>query len=67
MDLKRNGNEKKVNIKNNDNSYIIPPNISDLEKKYKTKKKFLSTNATIQYFIKKDLNRANTDFNEINN
>jgi len=67
LDLKRNGNEKKVNIKNNDNSYIIPPNISDLEKKYKTKKKFLSTNATIQYFIKKDLNRANTDFNEINN
>lgn len=38
LDLKRNGNEKKVNIKNNDNSYIIPPNISDLEKKYKTKK-----------------------------
>ena len=41
LDLKRNGNEKKVNIKNNDNSYIIPPNISDLEKKYKTKKKIL--------------------------
>ena len=67
LDLKRNGNEKKVNIKNNDNSYIIPPNISDLEKKYKTKKKFLSTNATIQYFIKEKLNKDNAKFNEINN
>ena len=67
LDLKRNGNEKKVNIKNNDNSYIIPPNISDLEKKYKTKKKFLSTNATIQYFIKEKLNNDNAKFNEINN
>ena len=38
LDLKRNGNEKKVNIKNNDNSYIIPPNISDLEKNIKLKK-----------------------------
>lgn len=67
LDLKRNGNEKKVNIKNNDNSYIIPPNISDLEKKYKTKKKFLSTNTTIQYFIKEKLNKDNVKFNEINN
>lgn len=67
LDLKRNGNEKKVNIKNNDNSYIIPPNISDLKKKYKTKKKFLSTNTTIQYFIKEKLNKDNVKFNEINN
>lgn len=67
LDLKRNENEKKINIKSNDNSYIIPPNISDLEEKYRTITESLSTNATIQYFIKKDLNKADADFNEINN
>lgn len=67
LDLKRTEDEKKIDIKNNDNPDIIPPNISDLEKKYKTIKESLSTNAAIQYFIKKDLNKANTDFNEINN
>ena len=63
LDLKRNENEKKVDIKNN----IIPPNISDLEKKYKTKKKSLSTNTTIQYFIKKDLNNDDAKSDKINN
>lgn len=67
LDLKRTEDEKKVDIKNNDNPDIIPPNISDLEAKYKTIEESLSTNAAIQYFIKKDLNKANADFNEINN
>lgn len=67
LDLKRNENEKKVDIKNNDNPDIIPPNISDLGEKYKTITESLGTNAAIQYFIKKDLNKANADSNEINN
>lgn len=67
LDLKRTEDEKKVDIKNNDNLDVIPANISDLEAKYKTIEESLSTNAAIQYFIKKDLNKANADFNEINN
>ena len=63
LDLKRNENEKKVDIKNN----IIPPNISDLGEKYKTITESLSTNATIQYFIKKDLYSDDAKYNEINN
>ena len=63
LDLKRNENEKKVDIKNN----IIPPNISDLGEKYKTITESLSTNVTIQYFIKKDLYSDDAKYNEINN
>ena len=63
LDLKRTEDEKKVDIKND----VIPPNISDLEAKYKTIEESLSTNATIQYFIRKDLNNDDAEFNEINN
>ena len=67
LDLKRTEDEKKVDIKNNDNLDVIPANISDLEAKYKTIEESLSTNATIRYFIKKDLNNDNAKFDEINN
>ena len=67
LDLKRTEDEKKIDIKNNDNPDVIPANISDLEVKYKTIEESLSTNATIQYFIRKDLNNDDSKFNEINN
>ena len=67
LDLKRSEHEKKVDIKNNGNPDSIPPNISDIGEKYKTITESLSTNATIQYFIKKDLNNDDAKFNEINN
>lgn len=67
LDLKRTEDEKTVDIKNNDNPDVIPANISDLEAKYKTIEESLSTNATIQYFIRKDLNNDDAKFNEINN
>ena len=63
LDLKRTEDEKKVDIKND----VIPPNISDLGEKYKSIKETLSTNATIQYFLKKGLNNDDSKFNEINN
>ena len=67
LDLKRTEDEKKVDIKNNDKPDVIPPNISDLGDKYKSIDECLSTNATIQYFIKKALNNDDAKFNEINN
>ena len=67
LDLKRTEDEKKVDIKNNDKPDVIPPNISDLGDKYKSIDECLSTNATIQYFLKKGLNNDNAKFNEINN
>ena len=62
LDLKRTEDEKKADIKNNN----IPSNISNLREKYKTIHESLSTNATIQYFIKKILNNNDAKFKEIN-
>ncbi|MBF0715761.1 AAA family ATPase [Gemelliphila palaticanis] len=51
LDLKRTESEKIVN------GSIIPSNISNLEKKYGKEENYLmSTNGTIQYFVKKELN-----------
>ena len=62
LDLKRKNKNK--------NGKIIKKlsiNISDLSSQYANSTECLSTNKAIQYFIKKDLNKANVDFNEINN
>ncbi len=67
LDLKRSEDEKKVNIKDNNESKVIPSNISDLEAKYKTASDCLSTNGTLQYFIKKELRNENVRYNDINN
>lgn len=60
LDLKRTEDEKNVDIKNNNISSKI------LREKYETIQESLSTNATIQYFIKKDLNNNDAKFKEIN-
>lgn len=68
LDLKRNENEKEVRIKE-DSQEIIPLNITSLKdryKKYKNEKKCISTNGTLQYFIKKELGNDKADANCIN-
>ena len=53
LDLKRSEDEKKIDIKDNDEPDVIPSNIPDLREKYRNIESFLTTNGTIQYFIKK--------------
>ena len=69
LDLKRSESEKKVDIKDNDDSDpdVIPQNISDLESKYAAATSSLSTNGTLQYFIKKELKDEEAKYGEINN
>ena len=54
LDLKRSEDEKKIDIKDNDEPDVIPSNIPDLREKYRNIESFLTTNGTIQYFIKKN-------------
>lgn len=66
LDLKRSESEKIVDIKDND-SPDIPSNIANLEAKYgDLKDSLMSTNGTIQHFIKKELNNDKAKCNEIN-
>ncbi|MBT0926954.1 AAA family ATPase [Streptococcus parasanguinis] len=69
LDLKRSESEKKVDIKDNDDPDpdVIPQNISDLESKYAVATSSLSTNGTLQYFIKKELKDEEAKYGEINN
>lgn len=66
LDLKRSEDEKKVDIKDNDDPDVIPQNISDLEGKYAAARSSLSTNGTLQFFIKKELNNKEAKYGEIN-
>ena len=66
LDLKRTESEKKVDIKDNDESDVIPSNISDLDSKYTNESSSLSTNGTLQYFIKKELEDDKATHTEIN-
>ncbi len=67
LDLKRSESEKIVDIKDNDSPDIIPSNIANLEAKYgDLKDSLMSTNGTIQHFIKKELNNDKAKCNEIN-
>lgn len=69
LDLKRSESVKKVDIKDNDDPDpdVIPQNISDLESKYAAATSSLSTNGTLQYFIKKELKDEEAKYGEINN
>ncbi|HFI2446586.1 TPA: AAA family ATPase [Streptococcus suis] len=67
LDLKRTKEEKKVDIKDNDEDDIIPSNISDLKEKYENFTEYLSTNETLRYFIKKDLNDEGANHEGVNN
>lgn len=67
LDLKRSEDEKKVDIKDNGKQDVIPQNISDLGTKYAGALSCLSTNGTLQYFIKKELNDEKAKYSEINN
>lgn len=67
LDLKRTESEKRVDIKDNDSPDIIPPNIANLEAKYgDLRDSLMSTNGTIQHFVKKELNNDKAKCNEIN-
>ena len=68
LDLKRSEDEKKVDIKDKDEDEpdVIPSNIPDLREKYQNIESFLTTNGTIQYFIKKLLNKDDAKYDEIN-
>lgn len=66
LDLKRYENEKEVKIQREDSQEIIPLNITSLKDRYKNEKKCISTNGTLQYFIKKELGNDNADANCIN-
>lgn len=67
LDLKRSEDEKKIDIKDNGELDVIPSNISDLEANYVTAISSLSTNGTLQYFIKKELKDEEAKYCEINN
>lgn len=66
LDLKRSESEKKVDIKDNDDPDVIPQNISDLESKYAAATSSLSTNGTLQFFIKEELKDKKAKYGEIN-
>lgn len=67
LDLKRTESEKIVDIKNNGSPDIIPSNISNLKEKYgEEKNSCMSTNGTIQYFVKKELNDDEAKSESIN-
>ena len=67
LDLKRSESEKIVDIKDNGSPDIIPTNISDLKEKYgEIENSLISTNGTIQYFLKKELNDDKAKSDRIN-
>lgn len=71
LDLKRSEDEKKIEINSKvfeepSDFDIIPSNIDDLEGKYGEMGSSLTTNGTLQYFIKTELNDENAKFGEIN-
>ena len=66
LDLKRTEYEMTVDIKDNDVPNIIPSNISDLAGKYAIAESSLTTNGTLQYFIKKELSDENAEYSRIN-
>ncbi|WP_224217903.1 AAA family ATPase [Streptococcus agalactiae] len=66
LDLKRSESEKKVDIKDNAEPDVIPSNIPDLEEKYGGVASSLTTNGTIQYFVKKLLNDDKAKYDKIN-
>ncbi|MFS1664645.1 AAA family ATPase [Streptococcus sp. zg-JUN1979] len=66
LDLKRAEDEKKIDIKENAEPDIIPSNISSLVERYTGQDSSLSTNGTLQYFIKKELNDKEAKYDKIN-
>lgn len=66
LDLKRAEDEKKIDIKENAEPDIIPSNISSLIERYTGQDSSLSTNGTLQYFIKKELNDKEAKYDKIN-
>jgi len=68
LDLKRAENEKKIDIKENAESDIIPSNISSLVERHRyiDQGSSLSTNGTLQYFIKKELKDEEAKYDTIN-
>ncbi|HGC7312368.1 TPA: AAA family ATPase [Streptococcus agalactiae] len=66
LDLKRSESEKKVDIKDNAEPDVIPSNIPDLEEKYGGVASSLTTNGTIQYFVKELLNDDKAKYDKIN-
>lgn len=67
LDLKRSEDEKKVDIKDNGKLDVIPGNISDLKTKYAEASSSLSTNGTLEFFIKEELKDRKAKYVEINN
>ena len=67
LDLKRAESEKQVDIKDNDEPDVIPLNISDLDSRYTNASSALSTNGSLQYFIKKELGDEKAKTGDINN
>lgn len=67
LDLKRSEDEKKVDIKDNGKGDVIPRNISDLKTKYAEASSSLSTNGTLEFFIKEELKDRKAKYVEINN
>ncbi|MBT0891609.1 AAA family ATPase [Streptococcus lutetiensis] len=67
LDLKRTKKEKKVDINDNDEDDIIPSNISDLKEKYENSTEYLTTNETLRYFIRKDLDDEGANYKSVNN
>lgn len=61
LDLKRTESENNIDIKDNDEQDIIPPNITNLKEKYKDFKGYLSTNSTLQFTIKKEIGNDDVD------
>lgn len=66
LDLKRAEDQKKVNISDNGKAEVIPNNISDLNTLYSNADYNLSTNATLNYFVKKELGDENAKYEKIN-
>ena len=66
LDLKRSKSEKKVDIKDNDDPDIIPDNISNLKEKYESSDDYLTTNATLNDFIRHELDNSDAKKAEVN-
>lgn len=58
---------KRFKIEDNDDPDVIPQNISDLKSEYAAATSSLSTNGTLQFFIKEELKNKKAKYGEINN
>lgn len=58
---------KRFEIEDNDDSDVIPQNISDLKSEYAAATSSLSTNGTLKFFIKEELKNKKAKYSEINN